>query len=92
MNVPPTRPEAGETAALSAFLASLQYGQIPAHVVARCEDLFLDWFACTIAGRSARPVKVFESFAATMGPAGATSATGAQLLTNRTFSSPLFAA
>ncbi len=92
MSVPPTQPAAGETAALSAFLAALQYEHVPAPVVARCEDLFLDWFACTIAGRTARPVKLFESFAATMGPAGSGSKDGAQVLTNRTFSSPLFAA
>jgi 2-methylcitrate dehydratase PrpD len=81
MSVPSTQPAAGETAALSAFLAALQYEQIPAPVVARCEDLFLDWFACTIAGRTARPVKLFESFAATMGPAGSGSKDGAQVLT-----------
>jgi len=92
MSVQASNPAAGETAALSAFLASLRFEQLPADVVARCEDLFLDWFACAIAGRSAHPVKVFESFAAAMGPAGATSASGAQILTNRTCSSPLFAA
>ena len=92
MTNPSTPPAAGETAALSAFLASLRYEQIPAAVVARCEDLFLDWFACAIAGRTARPVKIMESFAATMGPAAAGPTTGAQVLTNRTLSSPLFAA
>jgi 2-methylcitrate dehydratase PrpD len=76
------------TAELSRFLAALRYEDIPQSVVERCEDLFLDWFACTIAGRSASPIRIFERFAATMGPASGP----AQVLTNRTTSSPLFAA
>ncbi len=92
MSVPSNPPVAGETAALSAFLAQLRPEQIPTEVVARCEDLFLDWFACTLAGRSARPVKIFEGFAAAMGPSGNLGPAGAQVLTNRTASSPLFAA
>jgi len=77
-----------DSATLATFLSNLRYEQIPADVVARCEDLFLDWFACTLAGRSARPIKVLEAFGATMGPPGG----NAQVLTNRTRSSPLFAA
>ncbi|MBC7780289.1 MAG: MmgE/PrpD family protein, partial [Proteobacteria bacterium] len=92
MNDPAPQP-AGTTAALSGFLATLRYEQLPAHVVARCEDLFLDWFACTLAGRSARPIGALERFAAEMGPAFDSARPGsAQILTNRTSTSPLFAA
>jgi 2-methylcitrate dehydratase PrpD len=77
-----------ESATLSGFLASLDYAHIPAPVVARCEELFLDWIACALAGKGARPIDAFEAYAATMGPAGGP----AELLTNRRRSSPLFAA
>ena len=92
MNDRAVQSPASQTAALSAFLASIRYEQIPAPVVARCEDLFLDWFACTLAGRSARPIRILEAFAATMGPVPAGPDGAAQILTNRTRSSPLFAA
>ncbi len=88
MNAPTPPAAASQTAALASFLASLDFTQIPAPVVARCEDLFLDWFACALAGRSARPIRIFEQFAVTMGPASGPS----QVLTNRSTSSPLFAA
>jgi 2-methylcitrate dehydratase PrpD len=77
-----------ESATLSGFLASLDYAHIPAPVVARCEELFLDWIACALAGRGAPPIDAFEAYAAAMGPAGGP----AELLTNRRRSSPLFAA
>jgi len=90
VNDRPAHPADNPTALLSGFLATLRYEQIPALVVARCEDLFLDWFACALAGRTARPIKVLERFAVTMGPASADTPGAAQVLTNRTFSSPLF--
>jgi 2-methylcitrate dehydratase PrpD len=76
------------TADLAAFLAAARYESLPPAVVDRAEELFLDWFASALAGRGARPTRILESFARTMGPAcGA-----AEVLTTPTTSSPFFAA
>ena len=73
---------------LSEFLCAVRYQDIPEPVIARTEDLFLDWFASCLAGKGARPTVVMERFARSMGPA-----TGpAEVLTSRTRSSALFAA
>jgi 2-methylcitrate dehydratase PrpD len=76
------------TQALCEFLAALTYEALPEAVVARTEDLFLDWLGSTLAGREARPVAVLEQFAQAMGPAGGT----AEVLTRRARTSPFFAA
>ena len=44
------------TRTLCEFLASIRYEQIPAPVIARTEELFLDWFASALAGKDARLV------------------------------------
>jgi hypothetical protein len=36
---------------------------LPEPVVARPEELFLDWFASALAGKGARPVSVIDGFA-----------------------------
>lgn len=74
--------------ALSQFLAGLRYEDIPRFVVERCEDLFLDWLGSALAGTGARPTRVMEDFARTMGTASGP----AEILTSRGSSSPLFAA
>lgn len=74
--------------ALSEFLAGLRYEDIPAAVVARTEDLFLDWVGSALAGRGARPTVVLERFATRMGPG----AGPAEVLTSRARTSALFAA
>ena len=56
------------TQQLCAFLSSIRYEDLPAPVVARTEELFLDWFASALAGKGARPVSVIDGFAAAMGP------------------------
>jgi len=88
----PARKPAPETLspsqALSEFLASIRYGDIPAPVVARTEELFLDWFASALAGKGARPVETINGFARAMGPQQGE----AENLLTRTRSSPLFAA
>jgi 2-methylcitrate dehydratase PrpD len=76
------------TAQLAAYLASLRFDQLPSAVVARTEDLFLDWIASALAGRGARPVRVLERFAQMMGPADGPS----EILVSRRRTSPLFAA
>ena len=80
--------DASATQALSAFLVSIRYDLLPAPVVARTEELFLDWLASALAGRNARPVVAIENFAALMGPPGGPS----EIFTSRRRSSPLFAA
>lgn len=56
------------TATLAAFAASLTHGQIPAPVLRRCEDLFLDWIASALAGKGARPVEALARFWLSQGP------------------------
>lgn len=85
---PTTPPATGTTRALAAYLAALRYDDLPAAVVARAEDLFLDWAASALAGRGSRPVVALERFAARMGPADGPS----EMLVSRRRTSPLFAA
>jgi 2-methylcitrate dehydratase PrpD len=83
-----TSAKANPTQILSEFLASIRYEDLPEPVVARTEDLFLDWLASALAGKGSRPVRVLEQFAARMGPAEGPS----EILTSRARTSPFFAA
>lgn len=74
--------------ALAKFAAGLQFDDIPAHVLRRTEDLFLDWAGSVLAGKGSRPVESIASVARAMGPADGAS----EVLISRTRSSPLFAA
>ena len=85
---PYTTTTTGETRQLASYLADLRFEDIPEEVVARTEDLFLDWISSALAGRDARPVEALERFAETMGPSGGPS----EILVSRGRSSPLFAA
>ena len=76
------------TAALAQFAATLRFEDIPAPVLRRAEDLFLDWFASALAGKGARPVESIVRFMRSMGPAEGAS----QILIDRSSSSPLVAA
>src|SRR5687768_1554966 len=76
------------TQVLSEFLASVRYESLPEAVVARTEELFLDWLASALAGRNARPIIAMEQFASLMGPAQGPS----EILTTRRRTSPFFAA
>ncbi|HRA78682.1 MAG TPA: MmgE/PrpD family protein [Burkholderiaceae bacterium] len=73
---------------LAEFAATLEYEAIPAPVVRRAEDLFLDWFASALAGKGARPVETIARFVESMGPADGPS----EVLIHRRGSSPLAAA
>jgi 2-methylcitrate dehydratase PrpD len=73
---------------LAAFAANLRFEDIPAPVVRRAEDLFLDWFGSTLAGKGARPVETIERFAQLMGPGSGS----AEVLISRRATTPLFAA
>lgn len=75
-------------ATLAHFAATLRYEDIPVPVVARCQDLFLDWLGSTLAGRDARPVTAIAAFGRRMGPGKGE----AEILTVRGRSSPYFAA
>src|ERR1700732_4823915 len=73
---------------LANFAATLRFEDIPAPVLRRAEDLFLDWFGSALAGKGAQPVETIERFAVAMGPAvGET-----EVLISRRRTSPLFAA
>ena len=76
------------TRTLCEFLSAIRFEQIPAPVITRTEELFLDWFASALAGKDARPTRVMEKFAETMGPRDGDS----EILVSRNKTSPLFAA
>jgi 2-methylcitrate dehydratase PrpD len=76
------------THALASFLADLQYEHIPDTVLARTEDLFLDWIGSALASQGARPIPLFERYAERMGPASGS----AKILVNGRSTSPYFAA
>jgi 2-methylcitrate dehydratase PrpD len=79
------------TQALASFAASLQFEDIPQHVLHRAEDLFLDWIGSALAGKGARPVEAIARFAEAMaGPPS--DAAPCEVLISRTRTSPLFAA
>jgi 2-methylcitrate dehydratase PrpD len=84
----PAKVLAGPTQALCEFLSSIRFEALPEQVVARTEELFLDWLASALAGRQAQPIVAIEQFANVMGPAHGAS----ELLTSRRRSSPFFAA
>ncbi|WP_292937990.1 MmgE/PrpD family protein [Noviherbaspirillum sp.] len=73
---------------LAAFAATLRFEDIPAHVLRRAEDLFLDWFGSALAGKGARPVEIIERFALQMAPGSGES----EVLISRRRTTPLFAA
>lgn len=81
-------PAANPSQTLSAFLSNIRYADIPQPVVARTEELFLDWLASALAGKGARPVSVIDGFAAAMGPREGR----AENLLTRKHTSPFFAA
>ncbi len=76
------------TGVLCGFLATLSYEQLPAPVVARAKELFVDWLGSALAGRDDRAVAAFEAFAHVMGPTDGPST----ILTTRKATSPYFAA
>ena len=74
--------------ALAKFAATLRFEDIPAPVLRRTEDLFLDWLGSALAGKGARPVESIARFMESMGPADGPS----EVLIHRRGSSPLVAA
>jgi len=80
------------SAVLAAFAAQLRLQDIPAPVLRRTEDLFLDWLGSTLAGKSARAVQAIERYAQAMGPSVRVEDGGAEVLISRRTTSPHFAA
>ncbi len=78
--------------ALATFASELKIGDIPDEVIARTEDLLVDWFGSAIAGKGSRPVETITQFAQSMGGFNATHPGPAVILINRTNSSPFLAA
>ena len=76
------------TDALATFLADLHYPQIPAGVLDRTEDLFLDWIGSALASQGARPIPLFERYAERMGPTEG----AARILVSGRGTTPYFAA
>ncbi|CAG2133561.1 MmgE/PrpD family protein [Cupriavidus plantarum] len=76
------------TRQLCEFLANLKLSDVPAPVVERTKDLYLDWIASAIAGKDAPAIRRLQEFAGAMGPG-----TGdAEVLVDRRRTSPYFAA
>lgn len=73
---------------LAEFAACLEFDMIPAAVVARAQDLLLDWVGSALAGKGGRPVEAIERLAVAMGPNTGPS----EVLISRRGTSPLFAA
>ena len=73
---------------LARFAATLRFDAIPAAVIARTQDLLLDWIGSTLAGKGARPVESIARFMLAQGPADGPS----EVLIHRRGSSPLVAA
>lgn len=76
------------THTLAEFLSGLCFEDLPANVVARTEDLFLDWLGSALASQGQHPIPLFEAYARRMGPAQGTS----RILVGECSSSPYFAA
>lgn len=76
------------TRQLCEFLARFTLADVPADVVERTKDLFLDWIASAIAGKDAPAVRKLQEFAAAMGPQQGP----AEVLVDRRRTSPYFAA
>ena len=76
------------SSALARFSSELRFDDIPASVIKRTEELFLDWYASAVAGCTERPVKILHDFARIMGP----SSGACQIFGSNETTSPLFAA
>ena len=77
---------------LASFAANLKATDIPDDVMLRAEDLLVDWFGSTIAGKGSRPVETITQFAQNMGGFDPTHIGPAEILINRKTSSPFLAA
>jgi len=77
-----------ESEMLAGFASNLDIADMPAGVLDRLNDLFVDWIGSALSGRGQRAVEAIERFAVQMGPASGR----AEVLTSQATTSPLFAA
>jgi len=77
--------------ALATFASELKIGDIPPEVIARTEDLLVDWFGSAIAGKGSRPVETMTQFAQNMGGFNTANPGSAEILISRKNSSPFLA-
>jgi len=80
--------KSGTSESLARFAAELRFSDIPAPVVARAVDLYVDWFGSALAGKGALPVEAVARFARNMGPAHG----ACDILIGGSGTSPYFAA
>ena len=78
--------------ALATFASELKLSDIPEEVLARTEDLLVDWFGSAIAGKGSRPVETITQFAQNMGGCNTANPGSAEILISRKSSSPFLAA
>ena len=76
---------------LASFAAHLKIQDIPNEVIARAEDLLVDWFGSAIAGKGSRPVETIAQFAQKMGGFDSTHLGPSEVLISRNSSSPFLA-
>ena len=77
---------------LANFAANLKIADIPNDVIARAEDLLVDWFGSAIAGKGSRPVEIIAQFAQNMSGYDSSHAGPSEVLISRASSSPFLAA
>ncbi len=77
---------------LATFASQLKMSNLPNEVLNRAEDLLVDWFGSAIAGKGSRPVETITQFAHNMGGFNSANPGSAEILINRTSSSPFLAA
>ncbi|MGF7130286.1 2-methylcitrate dehydratase PrpD [Paraburkholderia sp. EB58] len=75
---------------LATFAAQLDFDAIPAAVVERTVNLYVDWLGSALAGKGARPVETIARFARQAG--GGQADDPCEILINRTRTTPYFAA
>lgn len=76
------------SASLASFASQLKFDDIPADVIDRITDLYVDWAGSALSGKGHRAIGILEDFAETMGPEKG----ACEILTTRKTSSPFFAA
>jgi len=77
---------------LASFAANLKITDIPSDVIARAEDLLVDWFGSAIAGKGSRPVEIITQFAQNMSGYDSAHIGPSEVLITRASSSPFLAA
>jgi 2-methylcitrate dehydratase PrpD len=77
-----------ESADLAGFAARLRFEHLPAEVVDRCVDFFVDWAGSALSGAGRPAIAALQRYVDAMGP----STGSAEILTCRKMTSPLFAA